>query len=113
MKLIIAIIQPAKVQEVKEALSAEGINRLTVMDAEGFGKQKGHKEIFRGREYEVNFVKKVQIEVVVKNADEKDRALAVITEAARTGNIGDGKIFVVPVEEVIRIRTGEKNEEAI
>lgn len=113
MKLIIAIIQPFKLDDVKEALKAENIDRLTVVDVEGYGKQKGHKEIFRGREYEVLFTRKVQLEIVVKNDDEKDRAIKAITETARSGNIGDGKIFVVPVEEVIRIRTGEKNEDAV
>lgn len=113
MKLIIAIIQPIKLEEVKNALSREGIDRLTVIDVEGYGKQKGHTEIFRGREYEVVFTKKVQLEIVVKDDKEKERAIKAITETARTGKIGDGKIFVLPVEEVIRIRTGEKNEDAI
>lgn len=113
MKLIIAIIQPHKLDEVKNALAAQGIDRLTVIDAEGFGKQKGHKEIFRGREYEVLFTKKTQLEIVVKDETEKNKAIEAITSAARSGNIGDGKIFVLPVDEVIRIRTGEKNEDAV
>ncbi len=113
MKLIIAIIQPVKLEEVKDSLQEVGITRLTVVDVEGYGKQKGHLEIFRGREYEVVFTRKVQLEIVVKNDEEKNLALETISAAARTGKIGDGKIMVLPVEEVIRIRTGEKNEEAI
>jgi nitrogen regulatory protein PII len=112
MKLIIAVIQPNKLEDVKDALAAQGIERLTVLDAEGFGKQKGHKEIFRGREYEVLFTRKIQLEIAVKD-EEKDLVVKIITEAARTGNIGDGKIFVLPIEEVTRIRTGEKGEEAL
>lgn len=113
MKLIIAIIQPNKLEEVKDSLNKVGISRLTVTDVEGYGKQKGHKEIFRGREYEVLFTKKVQLEILVKNEDEKKKAVDAIVNAARTGNIGDGKIMVVPVEEAVRIRTGEKNEDAV
>ncbi|HCL57682.1 MAG TPA: hypothetical protein DHW82_11840 [Spirochaetia bacterium] len=113
MKLIIAIIQPHKLEDVKSALQREGIDRLTVIDTQGYGKQKGHTEIFRGREYEILFTKKLQLEILVKDTEEKDRAIKAITEAARSGNIGDGKIFVLPVEEVIRIRTGEKNEAAV
>ncbi len=113
MKLVIAIIQPTKLESVKEALEQEGISRLTVVDVEGYGKQKGHKEIFRGREYEVVFTKKIQLEIAVKSDDEKDRVVNAIMNAAKTGNIGDGKVFVLPLEEVVRIRTGEKNEEAI
>ncbi|HCL55446.1 MAG TPA: P-II family nitrogen regulator [Spirochaetia bacterium] len=113
MKMIVAVVQPNKISEIKDALNAAGIERLTVLDVEGYGKQKGHTEIFRGREYEVLFTRKTQIEVVVKNEQEKQAALDAIIKTARTGNIGDGKIFILPVEEVIRIRTGEKNEEAI
>ena len=113
MKLVFAIIQPTMLDNVKDALGKEGISRLTVVDVEGYGKQKGHKEIFRGREYEVMFTKKVQLEIIVKDEKEKDLVIGIITSVAKTGNIGDGKIFVVPVEEVIRIRTGEKNEDAI
>jgi len=113
MKLIIAIIQPYKLEDVKNALQGAGISRLTVVDVEGYGKQKGHKEVFRGREYEVAFTKKVQLEIAVATDAEKDKVIELIVEAARTGNIGDGKILVLPVEEVIRIRTGEKNEDAI
>lgn len=113
MKLIIAIIQPNKLEQVKDALQSEGISRLTVVDVEGYGKQKGHVEIFRGREYEIVFTRKVQLEIIVKDDKEKDVVLSTIINTARTGNIGDGKIVVLPVEEVIRIRTGEKNEDAI
>lgn len=113
MKLIIAIIQPNKLDEVKDALQQVEISRLTVVDVEGYGKQKGHIEIFRGREYEIMFTRKIQLEIVVKDNAEKDRAIEAIVNASRTGNIGDGKIVVLPVEEVVRIRTGEKNEEAI
>jgi len=113
MKLIIAIIQPNKLEQVKDALQSEGISRLTVVDVEGYGKQKGHVEIFRGREYEIVFTRKVQLEIIVKDDKEKDVVLNTIINTARTGNIGDGKIVVLPVEEVIRIRTGEKNEDAI
>ncbi len=113
MKLIIAIIQPNKLQQVKEKLNEQGINRLTVIGVEGYGEQKGHTEIFRGREYEVEFTKKIQLEIAVKNDDEKNLVLDTISTVARTGNIGDGKIFVLPIEEVVRIRTGEKNQEAI
>jgi nitrogen regulatory protein P-II 1 len=113
MKLILAIIQPNKVEEVKEALQEKGISRLTVVDVEGYGKQKGHIEIFRGREYEVVFTRKIQLEIVVKDDNEKNLAVDTLLAAARTGNIGDGKIIVLPVEEVVRIRTGEKDEEAI
>jgi len=113
MKLIIAIIQPNKLEEVKDALNQVGISRLTVTDVEGYGKQKGHREIFRGREYDVLFTKKVQLEILVKNDAEKQKAVDAIVLSARTGNIGDGKIMVLPVEEAIRIRTGEKNEDAV
>ena len=113
MKLVFAIIQTTMLDNVKDALAKEGISRLTVVDVEGYGKQKGHKEIFRGRKYEVVFTKKVQLEIIVKDDKEKDLVIGVITAAAKTGNIGDGKIFVVPVEEVIRIRTGERNQDAV
>lgn len=113
MKLIIAIIQPHKLDTTKEALQEAGIERMTVVDVEGYGKQRGHIEVFRGREYEVAFTKKVQIEIGVSNNEEKNRAIDAILKTTRTGKIGDGKIFVLPLEEVIRIRTGEKNEAAI
>ncbi len=112
MKKIEAIIKPFKLDEVREGLSAIGITGMTVTEAKGFGRQKGHTELYRGAEYVVDFIPKVKIEVVVTN-DQLDSALEVITNEARTGKIGDGKIFVVSVEKVIRIRTGEQDNDAI
>jgi nitrogen regulatory protein P-II 1 len=113
MKLIIAIIQPNKLDQVKIALGESGITRLTVVDVEGYGKQKGQMELFRGQEVEILFTRKLQLEIIVKDEAEKKTAIDAIIKTTRTGNIGDGKIIVIPVEEVIRIRTGEKNIEAI
>ena len=112
MKKIEAIIKPFKLDEVREALSAIGVTGITVTEVKGFGRQKGHTELYRGAEYVVDFLPKVKIELVV---DDKmlDRCIEAITGAARTGKIGDGKIFVTPVEQVIRIRTGEQGPEAI
>ncbi|HEU5337764.1 MAG TPA: P-II family nitrogen regulator [Sulfuricaulis sp.] len=112
MKKIEAIIKPFKLDDVREALSEVGVSGLTVTEVKGFGRQKGHTELYRGAEYVVDFLPKVKIELVV---DEKmlDRCIEAITGAARTGKIGDGKIFVTPVEQVIRIRTGEQGPEAI
>jgi nitrogen regulatory protein P-II 1 len=112
MKRIEAIIKPFKLDEVKEALSKEGVQGMTVSEVKGFGRQKGHTELYRGAEYIVDFLPKVKIEILV----EDDRAMAVadtIITAARTGRIGDGKIFVTPVEEVVRIRTGERGSDAV
>ena len=112
MKLITAIIKPFKLDEVREALSEVGVAGLTVTEVKGFGRQKGHTELYRGAEYVVDFLPKIKIEVVV--ADETvDSAIEAIVKAARTGKIGDGKIFVTTVEQVVRIRTGETNEAAI
>ena len=112
MKLIVAVIKPFKLEEVKEALAAVGIGGMTVTEVKGFGRQKGHTELYRGAEYVVDFLPKIKIEVVV--ADETvDSAIEAIVKAARTGKIGDGKIFVTTVEQVVRIRTGETNEAAI
>lgn len=112
MKLITAIVKPFKLDEVREALADVGVAGLTVTDVKGFGRQKGHTEVYRGAEYVVDFLPKVKVEAVV--ADELvERAIEAITEASRTGRIGDGKIFVQPVEQVIRIRTGETGEEAV
>lgn len=112
MKLIIAIIKPFKLEEVKEALAGIGIEGMTVTEVKGFGRQKGHTEIYRGSEYTVDFLPKVKLEIAV--ADElKDKAIETIVNAAKTGKIGDGKIFVVPLEDVIRIRTDERGESAI
>ena len=112
MKKIEAIIKPFKLDEVREALSEVGITGLTVTEVKGFGRQKGHTELYRGAEYVVDFLPKVKIEIVV-NSESEDAAIEAIIKAARTGKIGDGKIFVTPVEQVVRIRTGETNEAAI
>jgi nitrogen regulatory protein P-II 1 len=112
MKKIEAIIKPFKLDEVKEALHEVGLQGITVVEAKGFGRQKGHTELYRGAEYVVDFLPKVKIEVVCED-DVVERAVDAIVAAARTGRIGDGKIFVSTVEEVIRIRTGERCEEAI
>jgi nitrogen regulatory protein P-II 1 len=112
MKKIEAIIKPFKLDEVREALSDVGINGLTVTEVKGFGRQKGHTELYRGAEYVVDFLPKIKVEIVL--GDELvEQAMEAIIKAARTGKIGDGKIFVMPVEQVVRIRTGEINEDAI
>jgi nitrogen regulatory protein P-II 1 len=112
MKKIEAIIKPFKLEEVKEALNGLGIQGMTVCEVKGFGRQKGHTELYRGAEYIVDFLPKVKVELVVKD-DIVQQVIEAISKAARTGRIGDGKIFVLPVEDVIRIRTGETGEEAI
>lgn len=112
MKKIEAIIKPFKLDEVREALSAIGVTGLTVTEVKGFGRQKGHTELYRGAEYVVDFLPKVKIELVIADT-QVDTALDTIVRAARTGKIGDGKIFVSTVEEVLRIRTGETGEAAI
>ncbi|HSO08118.1 MAG TPA: P-II family nitrogen regulator [Pelomicrobium sp.] len=112
MKKIEAVIKPFKLDEVREALSAIGIAGLTVTEVKGFGRQKGHTELYRGAEYIVDFLPKVKLEVVLAD-DLVDQAIEAIQTAARTGKIGDGKIFVTPVEQVVRIRTGERDEQAI
>jgi nitrogen regulatory protein P-II 1 len=112
MKKIEAIIKPFKLDEVKEALNEVGLKGLTVTEAKGFGRQKGHTELYRGAEYVVDFLPKVKIELVLED-NLVDRAIEAIQQAAHTGRIGDGKIFVSSVEEAIRIRTGEKGSEAI
>ncbi len=112
MKKIEAIVKPFKLDEVREALSEVGVTGLTVTEVKGFGRQKGHTELYRGAEYVVDFLPKVKIEVVVKEAD-VERCLDAIVKAAKTGKIGDGKIFVTSVEQVVRIRTGETDEAAI
>jgi len=111
MKKIETIIKPFKLEEVREALSEIGISGLTVTEVKGFGRQKGHTELYRGAEYVVDFLPKVKIEVVLAD-DVVDQAVEAIIKAARTGKIGDGKIFVMPVEQVVRIRTGETGESA-
>ncbi|MGE5471066.1 MAG: P-II family nitrogen regulator [Bacteroidota bacterium] len=112
MKKIEAIIKPFKLDEVREALSEVGIAGLTVTEVKGFGRQKGHTELYRGAEYVVDFLPKIKIEIVVSSAN-ADAAIEAIIKAARTGKIGDGKIFVTSVEQVVRIRTGETDEAAI
>ncbi len=112
MKLIIAIIKPFKLEEVKEALAAAGIEGMTVTEVKGFGRQKGHTEIYRGSEYTVDFLPKVKLEVAVSD-ETAGKAIDAIAKAAKTGKIGDGKIFVVPLEEVVRIRTDERGESAV
>jgi|SRR6516225_6913409 nitrogen regulatory protein P-II 1 len=112
MKKIEAIVKPFKMEDVKEALTEIGIEGMTVSEVKGFGRQKGHTEIYRGSEYTVDFLPKVKFEIVV--ADERvTRAVETIVEAARTGKIGDGKVFVMPIEQAIRIRTEERGEAAI
>jgi nitrogen regulatory protein P-II 2 len=112
MKLIIAIIKPFKLDAVRDALTAIGVQGLSVSELKGYGRQKGHTEIYRGTEYAVNFLPKLKIEVVVA-ASEADKVMDAITAAAKTGQIGDGKIFVLPVEQAVRIRTGETDAEAL
>ena len=112
MKKIEAIIKPFKLDEVKEALHEVGLQGLTVLEAQGFGRQKGHTELYRGAEYVVDFLPKVKLEIVVED-EMLDRAVEAIKNAAHTGRIGDGKIFIVPVEDAIRVRTGERGSEAI
>ena len=112
MKQITAVIKPFKLEEVREGLAEVGVTGLTVTEVKGFGRQKGHTELYRGAEYVVDFLPKVKIEVVVKG-DDVDRCIEAIIKAAKTGKIGDGKIFVTPVEQVVRIRTGETDESAV
>jgi nitrogen regulatory protein P-II 1 len=112
MKKIEAIIKPFKLDDVKEALNEIGIQGMTISEVKGYGRQKGHKEIYRGAEYVVDFIPKVKIEIVVE-ASRADEVVSKIQGAANTGKIGDGKIFVFPVEQAIRVRTGEKGKDAI
>ncbi len=112
MKLIIAIIKPFKLEEVKSALAEAGVEGMTVTEVKGFGRQKGHTEIYRGSEYTVDFLPKVKIEVAVAD-DAATKAIDAIAGAAKTGKIGDGKIFVLPLDQVVRIRTDERGEAAI
>jgi nitrogen regulatory protein P-II 2 len=112
MKLVTAIIKPFKLEDVRDALNAIGVAGLTVSEVKGFGRQKGHTEIYRGAEYTVNFLPKVKIEVAIED-DRAARVVEAIGSAAKTGQIGDGKIFVVPLEHAVRIRTGETDSDAI
>ena len=112
MKKVETIVKPAKLDDVKEALNNIGIQGMTISEVKGYGRQKGHKEIYRGAEYVVDFIPKIKIEIVVE-ASLADKVVETIREAANTNKIGDGKIFVMPVEEAVRVRTGEKGNEAI
>ena len=112
MKLIAAIIQPHKLDEVREALSESGVQGLTVLEARGYGRQKGHREVYRGAEYVVDFLPKVKIEVAVADG-QLDAALDAIEKSAKTGNVGDGKIFVAALDQAVRIRTGETGKDAL
>jgi nitrogen regulatory protein P-II 1 len=112
MKKIEVIIKPFKLDTVKEALNEIGIKGMTISEVKGYGRQKGHKEIYRGAEYQVDFLPKIKMEIIVE-AEIVDKVVEVVIEAARTGKIGDGKIFVLPVERVVRVRTGETDSEAI
>ena len=112
MKLLIAVIKPFKLEEVKEALAEAGIEGMTVTEVKGFGRQKGHTEIYRGSEYTVDFLPKIKIEIAVSD-DVAGKAVEAIVRAAKTGKIGDGKVFVLPLEEVVRIRTDERGETAL
>jgi len=112
MKIVTAVIKPFKLDEVRDALTAVGVHGLTVTEVKGYGRQKGHTEIYRGTEYAVNFLPKVKIEVAVDDGD-ADKVVEAITAAAKTGQIGDGKIFVIPLDHAVRIRTGESDSAAL
>ena len=112
MRLVTAIIKPHRLEEVKDALQDAGVNGLTVSEAQGFGRQGGHTEVYRGAEYRIDFVPKVRVEVVVDDTD-ADNVVRALVEAARTGQIGDGKVWITSVEELIRIRTGEQGPDAL
>jgi nitrogen regulatory protein PII len=112
MKLILAVVKPHRLDEVTEALREAGVSGVTTVEAQGFGRQRGHTEIYRGAEYQVDFVPKVQLEIAVED-DQVDRVIDMILSSARTGKIGDGKVFVVPLEQAHRIRTGETGPDAL
>ena len=112
MKLVTGVIQPHRLDDVKSALEAAGVRGMTVSEASGYGRQKGHTEVYRGAEYSVDFVPKVRVEVVVDESA-ADKVVDAIVEAARTGKIGDGKVWVSPVESIVRVRTGERGADAI
>ena len=112
MKKIEVIIKPFKLDEVKEALNAIGIKGMTISEVKGYGRQKGHTEVYRGAEYRVDFLPKVKMEIIVET-EQVDKVIEVVVAAARTGKIGDGKIFVLPVEKIVRVRTGETDSQAI
>jgi len=112
MKLITAVVKPHRLDEIKEALQAFGVHGLTVTEASGYGRQRGHTEVYRGAEYTVDLVPKIRIEVLAED-DDAEQLIDVIVKAARTGKIGDGKVWSVPVETVVRVRTGERGQEAL
>jgi nitrogen regulatory protein P-II 1 len=112
MKLVTAIVKPFKLDDVKHALESLGVHGLTVSEVQGYGRQKGHTEVYRGAEYTVDFVPKVRVEILVDDAD-PDRVVEAIAAAARTGKIGDGKVWVTPVEALVRVRTGERGPDAL
>jgi nitrogen regulatory protein P-II 2 len=112
MKLVIAIIKPFKLDEVRDALTAVGVHGMTVTEVKGYGRQKGHTEIYRGAEYAVNFLPKLKIEIAVSD-DQEDKVVEAVTSAAKTGQIGDGKIFVTDISRSVRIRTGETDNDAL
>jgi nitrogen regulatory protein P-II 1 len=112
MKLIVAVLKPFKLDDVKEALKAVGVAGMTLTEAQGFGRQRGHTETYRGAEYEVDFIPKLRVEVLVEDAREAEVVDAIVTSAS-TGKIGDGKVWVIPVDSVVRVRTGERGDDAI
>jgi len=112
MKLIVAVLKPFKLDEVKEGLKAKGVNGMTLTEAQGFGRQRGHTEVYRGAEYEVEFVPKIRLEVLVEDS-QVDEVTSMIVDTAGTGKIGDGKVWVVPVDTVVRVRTGERGADAL
>jgi nitrogen regulatory protein P-II 1 len=112
MKLVVAVVKPFKLDEVKESLKTLGVNGMTVSEVQGFGRQRGHTEVYRGAEYEVEFVPKVQLEILVDDA-QAESVTSAIVDAAGTGKIGDGKVWILPVDEVVRVRTGERGAEAL
>ena len=112
MKLIVAVLKPFKLDEVKEALKTLGVQGMTLTEAQGFGRQRGHTEVYRGAEYEVDFVPKIRVEVLVDDA-QADEVVDAVVRAAATGKIGDGKVWVVPVDQVVRVRTGERGRDAL
>jgi nitrogen regulatory protein P-II 1 len=112
VKLVVAVVKPFKLDDVKEALKTLGVHGLTVTEVQGFGRQRGHTEVYRGAEYEVEFVPKVRLEIVVDD-DQVEEVTTAVVDAAGTGKIGDGKVWVLPVEDVIRVRTGERGHDAL
>ncbi|MGO9028943.1 MAG: P-II family nitrogen regulator [Acidimicrobiales bacterium] len=112
MKLVVAVVKPFKLDDVKEALKALGVHGLTLTEAQGFGRQRGHTEVYRGAEYEVEFVPKIRLEIVVDDAQVEEVTTAIL-DSAGTGKIGDGKVWILPVEDIIRVRTGERGTEAL